>query len=1006
MAVVGKAQLDILVSLLDQNAQKQLDALGTKADTIESKFKDLKIGINKDQANKAVKNAFNALSSEKDRNKILNQQGLNNPKKVRDYYNSENKKLQKDLDKRMDFNEKFGQMSKAIEDAYKTYNNSGKTAKDKAILKKTAEKLNGELSRSANIKALEDLGLYQKDSGLSPLESLAKGVNKNYAGIFSDKMLKSISGEADQFLSQAGNLEQIMGKGGPVDSMFSGVRDSFKTLKALGKDGQSYNDLLKIRENNSRQARRLIPKMFENMVSSDVLERQAWENMNAQQQNEFKKKNPDFFGKAGFPDSSDKGTQTDSNSIKGLQEQLDGLSKLIKINVDTSEAEAKIKALKNELKSLENVNTTKSGKSSKTKDQTDSQIKEAAKQADSIKKVNAENIKAASSHSAELQAAQQAAAERQKDYTAEIQKAMPWASDAVRQTLNFAKNFSSPVDKTGSEDDSWQLAYENYIRTYTPKFNRVNAWLGSKVENGADPTGAVETANILKQLGNFKIKANIGGEEQVVGLQDRVKELLNNLVTLQNFMKNDAREMNNTGFRAVKNEFLAQYKELEALLRDKGNIRKSTDGSLLKDLIQIDPDDETKARNQLKGVLQNVYGDARKDIEILNYDKAKGIVTARSKDDKYWYKDTLRLDERYDENGNKAYAAHLKSVSSPNNPLVSKSWAKSYQNQMAALQTSFGEVQNMFAGLGTETSVLNNLGNFSIKIKGTEQVQNLRTHVEGLVADLQKLSVAMNGEEMLTNPGAFRANKGEFQRKYNELAKLISDPKNLTNSSKGVLAEQLLHLDGATAKDARNQIVTAMQKQYEGSGRKDFKVERYDASRGRATVRSHDGDYEYREQVSLSNVYDETGRAAQAMHVLSQSESEYLTTGQQFVQSVKHKISTLKDYVAGALLVQGTITTIKKGFQEAVAMDDMLSNINMTMSVSANQLDQIGRQSIAMGQQMGTSAKNVLSAVAIYANANETSESILKKAQPTVMLANAAGIDTATASDQIQAVRV
>ena len=74
------------------------------------------------------------------------------------------------------------------------------------------------------------------------------------------------------------------------------------------------------------------------------------------------------------------------------------------------------------------------------------------------------------------------------------------------------------------------------------------------------------------------------------------------------------------------------------------------------------------------------------------------------------------------------------------------------------------------------------------------------------------------------------------------------------------------------------------------------------------------------------------------------------------------------------------------------------------MDVSSKDLKTLGASSIETAQALGTNAQNVLDAVSIYANANETAESILTKATPTVMLANASGADISTVSDQVQGV--
>ena len=110
----------------------------------------------------------------------------------------------------------------------------------------------------------------------------------------------------------------------------------------------------------------------------------------------------------------------------------------------------------------------------------------------------------------------------------------------------------------------------------------------------------------------------------------------------------------------------------------------------------------------------------------------------------------------------------------------------------------------------------------------------------------------------------------------------------------------------------------------------------------------------------------------------------------------------------GWSLASGSMMKIVTEFKEAinfsVELNSALTNINYTMDVTANQLDKIGQKSISMAKDLNTSAENVLSAVKLYANAKETSDSIIQKAQPAIMLSNVSGFSGEQSAKYLQTI--
>lgn len=113
--------------------------------------------------------------------------------------------------------------------------------------------------------------------------------------------------------------------------------------------------------------------------------------------------------------------------------------------------------------------------------------------------------------------------------------------------------------------------------------------------------------------------------------------------------------------------------------------------------------------------------------------------------------------------------------------------------------------------------------------------------------------------------------------------------------------------------------------------------------------------------------------------------------------------------IAGAKLKYDAINAIKTQAESAVkAVTDLnqaMTLVNMTMSSMTDaSLNSLKQQSLSMARELSTYTKNVTDAVTIYANENESAASMLAKAQPTVLLSAASGMNASTAADAIQGI--
>lgn len=121
-----------------------------------------------------------------------------------------------------------------------------------------------------------------------------------------------------------------------------------------------------------------------------------------------------------------------------------------------------------------------------------------------------------------------------------------------------------------------------------------------------------------------------------------------------------------------------------------------------------------------------------------------------------------------------------------------------------------------------------------------------------------------------------------------------------------------------------------------------------------------------------------------------------------FTETLKSNAKKFLEWITVGNMTMTVWRSFQKGFEFVKTLDTALTTIHMTMNVNKQELKELGDAAIKMGEDYGTSADKVLKAVAIYANMNETTESILNKALPTVLLSNASSMDTSTTSDIIQ----
>ena len=163
-----------------------------------------------------------------------------------------------------------------------------------------------------------------------------------------------------------------------------------------------------------------------------------------------------------------------------------------------------------------------------------------------------------------------------------------------------------------------------------------------------------------------------------------------------------------------------------------------------------------------------------------------------------------------------------------------------------------------------------------------------------------------------------------------------------------------------------------------------------------------DGENEITERAYLEKAKNNSHKANVRTSVLTVE--EYKTAGERWLAGFKTKFKNLAQYIAGAEIQNQILAQVKQGISFVKEYDSALTNIGMTMQATQGQLQNLGKEAISTGQELGTSATDVIDAAKIYANANETTETVLKKSQATIKLKNASGQDISTVADQVQGV--
>ena len=136
------------------------------------------------------------------------------------------------------------------------------------------------------------------------------------------------------------------------------------------------------------------------------------------------------------------------------------------------------------------------------------------------------------------------------------------------------------------------------------------------------------------------------------------------------------------------------------------------------------------------------------------------------------------------------------------------------------------------------------------------------------------------------------------------------------------------------------------------------------------------------------------------------------------VVSAKKNVSGLQDwfaklgqewqklarYMISFASVYQVFDFIRNGITEVKQLDESFASISYTMNTSTKSLNDMKTSSIELAKAMKTDVSTVVDADKIYSNMSETTNDIVEKAKPTIMLSNVSGLSASDSANYIQAI--
>lgn len=110
-------------------------------------------------------------------------------------------------------------------------------------------------------------------------------------------------------------------------------------------------------------------------------------------------------------------------------------------------------------------------------------------------------------------------------------------------------------------------------------------------------------------------------------------------------------------------------------------------------------------------------------------------------------------------------------------------------------------------------------------------------------------------------------------------------------------------------------------------------------------------------------------------------------------------------WAAAAEAIYTPLRAFKQGVQDAIDLNNILTQTATAMNTTVGQLGAITTGAQQMSQAMGANITDVLQIMHVYANVNETADSIIKKTKADVILSNLTGMNGQETTNVLQGVQ-
>ncbi len=228
---------------------------------------------------------------------------------------------------------------------------------------------------------------------------------------------------------------------------------------------------------------------------------------------------------------------------------------------------------------------------------------------------------------------------------------------------------------------------------------------------------------------------------------------------------------------------------------------------------------------------------------------------------------------------------------------------------------------------------------------------------------------------------------------FKDIEKSIKNTNNLKANRKGTYLGTLT--DFVDDDDRKSQIKSMIQADAEAHGKtmSNWKFGKNDTSATYDLI-TRDGLIE-----KMSVNYD---TATKQLRTLKQTEQDYVSTGQQFINSLKGKFAEITRYISVMDVVQKAIQFVKEGMSAVIEIDTAMTELRKVTDETATSYDNFISKAQNIATTVGGTTKDIINSTAEYARLGYSLNEASTLATSSAIYTNVGdGIDMATATEDL-----